>query len=187
MIVLTPAMAAGILLAPTAAFAATQASGHAAPARHMTGGGDPTTRVTFAVTSGALTMTAPGAADLGSGAPGTTISGVVSPITVTDDRALLAASWIVTAAETDFTTGGGSTNETIPGANADYSPGIITTTGTITATPTSTDLTNSPQTVVTGTNGVGDNSATWTAGVSVDVPAGAVTGTYTGTLTQSVT
>jgi hypothetical protein len=36
---------------------------------------DPSTTVTFAVTTGALTITAPTSADLGSGAPGTDIIG----------------------------------------------------------------------------------------------------------------
>ena len=53
------------------------------------GPGDPNTTVTFAVTSGALSMTAPATANLGSGAPGTTISGELGAVTVTDDRAAL--------------------------------------------------------------------------------------------------
>ncbi|MFE3903760.1 hypothetical protein ACFXPY_26490 [Streptomyces sp. NPDC059153] len=47
-------------------------------------------------------------------------------------------------------------------------------------------LSNSGQAVVTGSDGVGDNTATWNPTVAVDVPAGAVGGAYTGTLTQSV-
>lgn len=103
-------------------------------------------------------------------------------MTVTDNRALASASWTVTAAETDFTSGA----STIPATDAGYDPGSITTTGTITATGTPVTLTNSAQTVVTGSAGVGDNTATWNPTVSVAVPASAVSGTYTGTLTQSV-
>lgn len=143
---------------------------------------DPATTVTYTVTSGALTLSAPVSVALGSGAPGTTISGALGPVTVTDNRALASASWTVTAAETDFTSGA----STIPATDAGYDPGSITTTGTITATGTPVTLTNSAQTVVTGSAGVGDNTATWNPTVSVAVPASAVSGTYTGTLTQSV-
>ncbi|MEV6008663.1 hypothetical protein AB0M29_17830 [Streptomyces sp. NPDC051976] len=143
---------------------------------------DPSTTVTYTVTSGALTLSAPVSVALGSGAPGTTISGALGPVTVTDNRALASASWTVTAAETDFTSG----PSTIPATDAGYDPGSITTTGTITATGTPVTLTNSAQTVVTGSSGVGDNTATWNPTVSVAVPASAVSGNYTGTLTQSV-
>ncbi|MFI9320139.1 hypothetical protein ACIGXI_10205 [Kitasatospora aureofaciens] len=144
--------------------------------------GDPSTTETFTVTSGALTLTVPASANLGSGAPGTVISAPIGPCTVTDDRALLSASWTVTAAETDFVNG----TATIPATNATYTVGSVTTTGTITVTPTNVTLSNTAQTVLTGTAGVGDNTASWDPTISVNVPAGAVGGTYTGTLTQSV-
>ena len=138
--------------------------------------------LTFTVTSGALTLSTPVSANLGSGAPGTTISAPIGPVSATDDRALLSASWTVTAAETDFANG----TQTIPATDASYAPGTITTTGVITVTPTSVSLANSAQTVVTGTDGVGDNTATWDPTVAVTVPATAAAGTYTGTLTHSI-
>jgi hypothetical protein len=147
---------------------------------------DPDSTVTFNVTSGALSMSAPVSASLGSGAPGTTISGALGPVSVTDDRAPLSASWTATASATDFTTGGATPPETIPVTDTSYDPGTITTTGTITATGTSVTLSNSAQAVVTGSSGVGDNTATWNPTISISMPAGAVGGTYTGTLTQSV-
>ncbi|MDF3297518.1 hypothetical protein [Streptomyces tropicalis] len=143
---------------------------------------DPGTTVTFAVRSGALTLSVPASANLGAGAPGTVISAPIGPVTVTDDRALLSASWTVTAAETDFT----SSASTVPATSATYAAGTVTTTGTITATTTDVTLSNSGQVVVTGSAGVGDNTATWNPTVAVAVPAGAVGGAYTGTLTQSV-
>lgn len=143
---------------------------------------DPSTTVTFTVTSGALTLSVPASANLGSGAPGTQISAPIGPVTVTDNRALASASWTVTAAETDFLNGA----STIPATDATYSAGVVTTTGTITVTTTDVTLSNTAQTVVTGSAGVGDNTASWDPTVSVGVPAGAVAGTYTGTLTQSV-
>ena len=150
-------------------------------------GSDPDTTVTFAVTSGLLTITAPTASNLGSGAPGGTISGALGTVTVTDNRALLSASWTATASSTNWTTGTGTPAETIPASDANYDPGPVTTTGTITVTPTDITLSNSPQTVVSGSSGTGDNSASWDPTVSVFVPAAAVTGAYTAVVTHSVT
>ncbi|MFD7642954.1 hypothetical protein ACFV4P_20105 [Kitasatospora sp. NPDC059795] len=147
-----------------------------------TGEDDPSTTVTFVVTSGALSLSVPASTDLGSGAPGATVSAPIGPCTVVDDRALLSASWTVTAAETDFVNG----VSTIPATDADYSVGSVTTTGTITVTSTDVTLSNSSQTVLTGSEGVGDNTATWDPTVTVHVPPSAVSGLYTGTLTQSV-
>jgi hypothetical protein len=172
------------LTMPAASAAVTGAAAVNAPAPG--GPGDPDTTVTFAVTSGALTMTAPASANLGSGAPGTTITGEIGATTVTDDRALLSASWTADASATDFTTGTATPAETIPVTDATYAPGTITTTGGITATPTSITLDGEPQAVVTGTAGVGNNTASWNPTVAVAVPVQAVVGTYTGTLTQSV-
>jgi hypothetical protein len=169
------------LTMPAASAAVTSTAALSAP-----GPGDPDTTVTFAVTSGARTMTAPTTANLGSGAPGTTITGEIGAVTVTDTRALLSAAWTATASSTAFTTGAATPNETIPATDATYSPGTITTTGTITATPTEITLDGEPQTVVTGTAGVGNNTASWDPTLAVAVPAQAVGGTYTGTLTQSV-
>jgi hypothetical protein len=88
----------------------------------------------------------------------------------------------VSAAEADFANG----PHTIPATDASYTVGVVTTTGTITATPTDIELSNSPQIVLTGSAGVGDNTATWDPTVTVAVPPTAVGGTYNGTLTQSV-
>jgi hypothetical protein len=142
--------------------------------------------ITFSVTSGALSISVPVTANLGSGASGTTINGVLGAATVTDNRALLDASWTVTASSTDFTTGGATPAETIPSSDVGYDPGSITTTGTITATGTPVTLAGTPAPVVTGTAGVGDNTASWDPTLSVAVPAAAVGGTYTGTVTHSV-
>jgi hypothetical protein len=172
------------VLTPAAATAATAAPGRASEPAAT--GPSVTTTTTFTVTSGALTITAPDTADLGSGAPGTTITGSLGAVTVTDDRALLAASWTATASSTHFVTGGGTANEIIPASAAAYTVGSITTTGTITATGTDITLSGSAQTIVAGTSGVGDNTASWDPTVAVAVPASAVAGVYTGTITHSV-
>jgi hypothetical protein len=188
--ILAAAFAMGIALSPGAASAAmlhpaalAYSSSSAPPA------GDPDTIVTFTVTVGMLSMTVPGSANLSSAAPGGIASGSLGAVTVTDNRALLSAAWIVTAAETDFLTGTHTPAETIPAADASYDPGTITTHGTITAAAASAPpiaLANGAVPVVDGTAGVGDNSATWDPTIAVAIPANAVGGNYTGTLTQSV-
>ena len=196
--ILAVTAAAGIALTPVAASAAT--AGPAVLAYSSSpSASDPTTSVTFTVTVGALSLTAPATANLGSGAPGGTISGDLGngaagdSVVVTDDRALLAASWVATASASSWTTGGATPLETIPVADVGYAVGSITTTGTITATGTNLpagtatgDLSGAAKTVVTGSAGSGNNTAGWDPTISVAVPASAVGGVYTGTLTQSV-
>ncbi len=79
------------------------------------------------MTVGALSITAPTAADLGSGAPGSTIGPTaIGVVTVIDNRAALGASWTATASSTDFTTGGLDRAETIPATAVTYATGAVT-------------------------------------------------------------
>jgi hypothetical protein len=176
---LLPAVLAGAVLA----------AGLAAPASAAPGD----TIVTFTVNAaGGLTVTVPASASLGSGAAGTTISGQLGPVTVLDQRAALNASWVATVISTDFTTGGGTSPETIPNINVTYWSGPATATaGSGVFTPgqqTAGDavIINVPRTAFTHTGGTGANFATWNPTVSVAVPADAVGGLYTGTVTHSV-
>lgn len=137
--ILTAAVVVGIVLAPGAASAAMLRPAVLAYSSSNTpSGGDPDTTVTFTVTTGALSMTAPAAATLSSAAPGGTASGSLGDVVVTDDRAELSAAWTVTAAQSDWVTGGSTPSETIPASDTTYDPGGITTTGTITAAAAST-------------------------------------------------
>jgi hypothetical protein len=182
---LVPAAAASAATQVTAApvSAARPASGAAA---NSPAGGDPSTTVTFTVTTGALTMTAPAGADLGSGAPGSIITGTLGgAVTVTDDRAALSAAWTATADMADWTTGAGGPTLTIPATDTTYNPGPVTVTGTVTALGSLIALAGSAATVVTG-SGSGDSTATWDPAIAVTVPPTAVSGLYTSTLTQSV-
>jgi hypothetical protein len=93
--ILAVAAIGGIALTPVAASAATAEPAVLAHSSSPAAA-DPNTTVTV----GALSLTAPASVDLGSGAPGTTISsplGGATPgdsVLVTDNRALLSASWI---------------------------------------------------------------------------------------------
>jgi hypothetical protein len=154
------------------------------------------TTVTFTLSGGALSISAPGSANLSSstatGSP--SLSGSLGSTNVTDGRGNLVATWTVTVTSTDFTTGGATANETIPKANASYSSGVATaTTGTGAFTPGVVAALSGtlPATQIGGAwAGVSNNSATWNPTIGVTLLNGnnttAVAGTYTGTITQSV-
>jgi hypothetical protein len=174
-----------------AAVMARSAAAHSArPAvASLPGGTDPsaTTTMTFAVTVGTLAITAPNTSSLGAGLPGNNIGpSPLGNVSVIDSRAALSAGWTTTVASTDFTTGTGTAAETIPASDVNYDPGTPAKTGTVTVTGTDVTLSNSPQAVVVGTGVTGDNTATWNPELTVAVPSAAVGGTYTATLTHSV-
>jgi hypothetical protein len=150
------------------------------------------TITTVTVTSAGLSINVPGTASLGAGAPGTTVSGNLGLVTVTDERALLSAGWNASVIATDFTTGGGSSVETIPNINVLYwSGGAVSTTGPGTFTPgqpsaADAQIINVPRTAFSLSAGSGNDSATWNPTVVINIPIGTVGGIYTGTVTHSV-
>jgi uncharacterized repeat protein (TIGR01451 family) len=142
--------------------------------------------VTVGIIAGPLSMTAPGSATLSAAAPGGLSTGSLGQVQVTDDRGF-GADWTATVSSTDFTTGGGSAAETIPAGDATYGISSPVTTGQATFTNISTvNLSGNPQ-AVAGTTSVGGNTTdTWDPTLQVAVPAGAIGGTYTATITHSV-
>jgi hypothetical protein len=148
------------------------------------------TSTTFDVNAGTLDITVPATATIGSGAPGTTISGQLGAVTVSDTRATDPADWEATVTSTDFTTGAATAAETVAATDVDYSSGPATATtgnGTFTPSLTPAPLDNTtPLTAFTHTGGTGVNSATWNPTLAIHVPLANVAGTYTGTVTHSV-
>lgn len=150
------------------------------------------TATTFAVNSGALSVTVPVSASLGAGNPGTFISAALGSVSVTDARALLTAAWTASATSTAFTTGGGTTAEMIANSAVSYWSGTATATsglGTFTPGQANSGAAATMGSTVTAfslTSGVGNNSATWNPTIVVAAPAAAVAGTYTGTVTHSI-
>jgi len=144
------------------------------------------------IAAGPLTITVPSGAALPSASPGGTTSAQLGTVTVNDLRGMATASWTATVTATTFVTGGATPPETIPLTQITYwsGPGT-TTTGTGTFTPgqanraAAVNLTV-PRTVFTLTAGSSVNSAAWNPTLSVSVPAAAVAGTYTATITHSV-
>jgi hypothetical protein len=146
------------------------------------------TIVTFEITAGTLDIVVPATADLGDVATGAaSVSDQLGPVTVTDTRGALDAGWVATVSSTSFTTGAETAAETIPASAVTYAPGAVTaSTGTVTLTPGATDDLAAPLVAMTATAIVGNNSATWNPTITIALPAAAVAGTYTGTITHSV-
>ncbi|TDT94090.1 hypothetical protein EDD99_7998 [Streptomyces sp. 846.5] len=142
-------------------------------------------------TTGTLSISLPASAVLGSAAPKGTVSAALGSVVVSDQRGLTTSTWTATATASNFTTGGGTAAETVTTANVFYWSGPVTNTnGTVTATPGQSDASteqalSSSRTAVTST-GNGNNSTGWTPTVVITIPASAVVGTYTGTITHSV-
>ncbi|OPG09136.1 hypothetical protein [Microbispora sp. GKU 823] len=185
---------AGLALVAALTFASTASPAGAATCPASTT--CPTT-VTFTVNApDGLTITVPdGPVNIGSGAPGGQISGALGPVTVSDQRAALTATWVATvsAAAGGFTTGGGTPAETVPNTAVLYWSGTGTYTGGTAAnfspgqaTAADAQSLNVSRTAFSKTSGSGDNSATWDPTIVVNVPAQAVAGTYTGTVNHSV-
>jgi len=141
----------------------------------------------------ALAITVPGTANLGSTAiTSASLSSHLGTVTVTDDRKL-GLAWTATVSSTDFVTGGASAPETITKAFVSYWSGPATATsglsvavpGQLTAAQ-AVNLTTS-RTAFSGTGiSLVTNSASWNPTLIVNVPAGVVAGTYSGTVTHSV-
>ncbi|TQS22480.1 hypothetical protein [Microbispora sp. KK1-11] len=161
-------------------------SGAALTLAMLTGQADASdTTVTFTVTSGALTITAPaGPVSLGSTTAGGTVSGPIGTVTVTDARGGVPTSdWIARVSSTAFV---GATDP-IPASAATYTPGLgtlIVGNGTLTPGPGGTlDV---QRVAMTYTGGTGNSQASWHPVISVTVPLSADLGTYSGTVTHSV-
>ncbi|MEU5782428.1 hypothetical protein [Micromonospora lupini] len=157
-----------------------------------------TTTTTFEVLVGTLDIVAPATADLGTGAPGSTITGQLGVVTVTDSRGSADASWVASVTATVFQTGGGSPPETVLPSEIDYWSGpaagaVPPTTGDGTFTEGQTTAGDAqpldsvtPLTAFTHTGGSGGNTANWNPTLIVNVPLDSIAGVYTGTVTHSV-
>jgi len=149
------------------------------------------TTTTFTVEPGELGETSPATADLGVMDPGASTSAQLGAVTVTDARAALGASWTESVSSTVFTTGGATAAETVPVASISYWSGPATATaGAGTFTPGQATSAAAQTFVVSRTAfswaGDGNNSATFNPTLIVAMPASAVVGEYTGTVTHSV-
>ncbi|MFF5969800.1 hypothetical protein ACFY64_40175 [Streptomyces collinus] len=144
--------------------------------------------MTFTVTATTyLGITAPSSASLSSAAPGGQATGQLGTVTVNDQRSQLNTTWTCTVSlSTPFTTGGGTAAETISGAQVTYTPGPATAEVNPPHTPGTAGTLASARTAFSRASGNGANSVSWNPTLTVNVPAAAVSGDYTGVITHSV-
>ncbi|GAA2911707.1 hypothetical protein GCM10010517_78280 [Streptosporangium fragile] len=138
-----------------------------------------------------LTITVPNSAYLGTGGAGTTISGSLGTVTVTDSRPGVPP-WTATASAGNFTTGTGTAAQTITRDRLSYWSGPTTASsggGSRTPGQTSAAQAVSLATTVTafrGRKGTIPTTTSWQPTIVVAVPAAAIAGGYTGVITHSV-
>ncbi len=150
------------------------------------------TLATPSAAEAALAISVPTSADLGTVPSGTsTRSARLGTVTVTASG-LVAPSFTVTVTGTAFTTGARTAAETIPRASISYWSGPVTaSSGLQTVVPgqatalQAVDL-SAPRTAFSSTGLVLSISTSWNPTIVVNIPAAAVAGTYTGTITHSV-
>ena len=153
-----------------------------------------TTTTTFTLNGGGISITAPGTTvNLGSvSVAASTVTGQLGSVTVNDGRGLLSGGWTSSVSASKFTTGAGTAAETIAATNVSYWSGASTATsgtGTLLGSQLTSGaavVVSAAQTVFTGGSLVGNNSASWNPTLIVTIPATAVVGTYTGTVTHTV-
>ena len=164
-------------------------AGFASPAQGATTAG---TTATFTLTAGGLAITAPASKELGNGSPGGAASAQLGTVKVDDTRGALLATWTAKVSSSSFQTGGKTAAETIANTNVQYWSGATTvTSGTNVfvpgqATALAAATLSAETTAFSATGGVGNNSASWNPTFIVNIPAAAVAGDYTGTVTHSV-
>jgi hypothetical protein len=148
---------------------------------------------TVAVTGGALSMSTPDVADLGSESPDGDLTNQLGAVSVVDRRGDATAAWVATVTSSGFTTGAGGAAETISASVVDYWSGPATTTvgdGSFVpgqATPgAAVPLSSAPVAFALG-GGSGGNSASWSPTLVVHIPFGSVAGAYSGSVVHSVT
>lgn len=115
---------------------------------------------------------------------GSTISGALGEVTVTDRRnAAPGSTWVASVVATDFVAERGSA---IPASRVSYTAGAIKGTGIATLHANDPGNLEHARAAVTATQVSGNNTARWTPTVHVHVPPGLAPDVYTGTITHSV-
>ena len=145
-----------------------------------------TTPTTVTVDAGVLSITVPASAGLSTVLPGQTSTATLDATVVTDARAGVV-NWTATVILPALTGDAVGSTETIITTGATYLATTATKTGTVTVTPATviTGLaTAKPSQATTAVSG--NNSASWTATLTVPIPAQVLADTYSGVLTQSV-
>lgn len=147
--------------------------------------GDTTT--TFLLTGGALSITVPANASLGSTTAGSSsLAGQLGNVTVTDARGGLLPVWTATVTSTDFTTGTATADEKVTKANVSYASGGASSTGTGLFVGQLGVALSAASRASNWVGVAGVNSSTWNPTLTLTLQASQVAGTYTGTINHSV-
>jgi hypothetical protein len=148
------------------------------------------TTVTFTLSGGSLTLTAPANATLtpsgAIGVTGASATGQLGSTNVTDARGTALHSVAVTMSSTAFSRSGGGTS--IPSTGITGYSGTATPTGTAVPVPTATgqSLDSAGSTILTLNSVLGAGGADYNPTVTVSIPAGTQAGDYQATVTQTV-
>ncbi|MDH2390555.1 hypothetical protein QCN29_17505 [Streptomyces sp. HNM0663] len=141
---------------------------------------------------GTLSITVPAAVNLGAAFPGSSISRTLGEVRVSDRRGGQNSVWTATVTAIDFTTPGGGAQRQISRNQVSYWSGQTTgTSGPGTrvpgqATSAQAQSLGVARTAFAKSTGNGNNTTAWQPTLILAVPATAVGGTYTGTITHSV-
>ncbi|MFI6823559.1 hypothetical protein ACIBJE_21845 [Micromonospora sp. NPDC050187] len=140
-----------------------------------------------------LDITVPESVHIGATTAGGTISGSLGTVVVEDHRGSLNPNtWTATVSATVFVAGAGGSGRAIAASQVAYWSGpLVRSTGGGTLVP---GQPTAAQAVTLGatrvafqkTAGNGNNTATWNPTIRINVPATAVAGTYSATVTHSV-
>lgn len=144
------------------------------------------TPLTFGVSGGDLTITAPIDTQTLT-VSGQNASGNISPVVVNDARRSIS-NWVASAISTAFEKSDDAAVK-IPASAVSYLPGLAAVTGVATVTPGSVLLPitiDTSKAVQYATLVVGSNTATWSGAVNVALPSNIQAGTYNGRVTHSV-
>ncbi|TFD83512.1 hypothetical protein E3T61_20960 [Cryobacterium lactosi] len=143
------------------------------------------TDATVTVQGGDLTLDVPAALTLNSTGPGAPATGSLGTVTVTDATAS-TVGWTASITVSDFTSLVAN-SPVIPATAFSYTASAATPTGAGQGVVTgSGTVTGGASSTVQTATAAGNNAATWTAEVALTIPANALAGDYTGTLTHSL-
>ncbi|MDA1361894.1 hypothetical protein O1R50_19865 [Glycomyces luteolus] len=135
-----------------------------------------------------LSISVPGSANLGSAAPGGTLTAQLGTVRVADTRGGQARNWTVSVTSEGFTSG----EHTIESSAVRYWSGPATASnGAGPFNPgqpnaASAVALNSRRTAFSRAGGIGNNAVSWVPSLWIEIPETAAAGTYTGTVTHSV-
>jgi len=144
-----------------------------------------TMTVTSSTAPASLTISAPGALDLGTNVsfPSTIAKSFLSPVTVTDTRGS-NTGWTSSVIISALTRDGGGLP--IPSTVFSYATGAVTKVGTGTLTATDALTPGTSSNVVVATVVTGNVSGSWSPTITLTEPDAPATGSYAGTITSSV-